>query len=62
MTVIIIINLNYYYFVFFVFFVFFFVLFCFFSHSNKDNMVQDNKVQGLMYKLTILIITRTTAM
>ena len=53
MTVIIIINLKYY---------FFFFFFLFFLYSNKDNMVQDNKVQGLMHKLTILIITRTTAM
>ena len=57
MTVIIIINLHYYY---YYYYYFHFILF--FLYSNKDNMVQDNKVQGLMYKLTILIITRTTAM
>ena len=56
MTVIIIINLHYYYYYYYLYF----ILFC--LYSNKDNMVQDNQIQGLMYKLTILIITRTTAM
>ena len=60
MTVIIIINLHYYYYYYYYYYYFHFILF--FLYSNKDNMVQDNIVQGLMYKLTILIITRTTAM